>query len=100
MFAVQSHERSPESRRSSRSGRRDVDEVVLQEASSRVKTLPKNLIARYPMQDFSEQRFWRPALARAVRAALAMGMAESNRGRKERQKAIEREGRGLLSRST
>ena len=50
MFAVQSHERSPGSRRSSRS-RRDVDEVVVQGASSRVKTLPKNLIARYPVQD-------------------------------------------------
>ena len=50
MFAVQSHERSPESRRSSRS-RRDVDEVVIQGASSRIKMLPKNLIARYPVQD-------------------------------------------------
>ena len=81
MFAVQSHERSPGSRRSSRS-RRDVDEVVVQGASSRVKTLPKNLIARAPCRTFSEQRFRRPALARAVRAALAMGTAESNRGRK------------------
>ena len=33
---------------------------------------------------FSEQRFRRPALARAVRTALAMGMAESSRGRRER----------------
>ena len=83
MFAVQSHERSPGSRRSSRS-RRDVDEVVVQGASSRVKTLPKNLIARIPCRTFSEQRFRRPALARAVRAALAMGTAESSRGRRER----------------
>ena len=85
---MQSHERSPGSRRSSRSGR-DVDEVVVQGASSRVKTLPKNLIARAPCGTFSEQRFRRPALAGAVRAALAMGM----------QKAAEGEGRGLLSRS-
>ena len=33
---------------------------------------------------FSEQRFRRPALARAVRAALAMGTAESRRWRRER----------------
>ena len=52
--------------------------------SSRVKTLPKNLIARAPCRTFSEQRFRRPALARAVRATLAMGMAESSRGRRER----------------
>ena len=58
--------------------------VVVQGASSRVKTLPKNLIARYPVQDLSEQRFRRPVLARAVCAALAMGMAESSRVRKER----------------
>ena len=32
-------------------GRRDVDEVVVQGASSRVKTLPKNLIDRYLVQD-------------------------------------------------
>jgi hypothetical protein len=73
-FAVQSHERS----------RREVDEVVVQGASSHVKTLPKNLIARVPCRTFSEQRFRRPALARAVRAALAMGMAESSLGRRER----------------
>ena len=82
-FAVQSHERSPGSRRSSRSCR-DVDEVVVQGASSRVKTLPKNLIARIPCRTFSEQRFRRPALTNAVRAALAMGTAESSRGRRER----------------
>jgi hypothetical protein len=70
---VQSHERS----------RREIDEVVDQGASSRVKTLPKNLIAHVP-KTFSEQRFRRPALARAVRAALAMRMAESSRGRRER----------------
>ena len=46
--------------------------------------LPKNLIARAPCRTFSEQRFQRPALARAVRATLAMGMAESSRGRRER----------------
>ena len=63
---------------------RDVDEVVIQGVSSCVKTLPKNLIARVPCRTFSEQRFWRPALARAVRATLAMGMAESSRGRRER----------------
>jgi len=40
--------------------RREVDEVVDQEASSRVKTLPKNLIARVPCRTFSEQRFRRP----------------------------------------
>jgi len=80
---VQSHERSPGSRRSIRS-RRDVDEVVVQGASSCVKTLPKNLIARAPCRTFSEQRFRRPALARAVRATLAMGMVESSRGRRER----------------
>ena len=83
MFAVQSQEWSLGSRRSSRS-RRDVDEVVIQGASSRVKTLPKNLIARVPCRTFSEQRFRRPALARAVRAALAMGTAQSSRGRRER----------------
>ena len=82
-FAVQSHKRSPGSRRNSRS-RRDVDEVVVQGASSRVKRLPKNLIARVLCRTFSEQSFRRPALARAVRAALAMGMAESSRGRRER----------------
>ena len=60
--------------------RREVDEVVDQRASSRVKMLPKNLIARVPCRTFSEQR----SLARAVRAALAMGMAESSRGRRER----------------
>ena len=70
--------------------RRDVGEVVVQGASSRIKTLPKNLIARVPCRTFSKQRFRRPALARAVRAALAMGM----------QKAAYGEGRGLLSRST
>ena len=64
--------------------RREVDEVVDQGASSRVKTLPKNLIDRVPYRTFSEQRFRRPALARAVRAALAMGTAESIRGRRER----------------
>ena len=80
MFAVQSHEQSPGSSRSCR----DVDEVVVQGASSRVKTLPKNLIARVPCRTFSEQRFRRPALARAVRAALAMGMIENSRGRRER----------------
>ena len=64
--------------------RREVDEVVDQGASSRVKTLPKNLIARVPCRTFSEQRFRRPALTRAVRAALAMGTAESSRGRRER----------------
>jgi len=64
-------------------GLREVDEVVDQGASSRVKTLPKNLIARVPCRTFSEQRFRRPALARAVRAALAMGTAESSRGRRE-----------------
>ena len=52
--------------------------------NSCVKTLPKNLIAHVPCRTFSEQRFWRPALARAVRAALAMGKPESNRGRRER----------------
>ena len=83
MFAVQSHELSPGSRRSSRS-RRDVDGIVVQGASSRIKTLPKNLIARVPCRTFSEQRFRRPALAIAVRAALAMGMAESSRGRREK----------------
>ena len=46
--------------------------------------LPKNLIARVPCKTFSEQRFRRPALARAVRAKLATGMTESNRGRRER----------------
>ena len=35
-------------------GRRDVDEVVVQRASSRVKTLPKKLIARYPVQDLQQ----------------------------------------------
>jgi len=77
MFAVQSHERlrrevvevavprtvTPGSRRSSRSHerlRREVDEGVVQGASSRVKTLPKNLIARVPCRTFSEQRFRRP----------------------------------------
>ena len=64
--------------------RREVDKVVDQGASSRVKTLPKNLIARVPCRTFSGQRFRRLALARAVRAALAMGTT----------------GRGLLSRST
>jgi hypothetical protein len=49
IFAVQSHERSC----------REVDEVVVQGASSRVKTLPKNLIARAPCKAFSEQRFRR-----------------------------------------
>ena len=63
--------------------RREVDEIVDQGASSPVKTLPKNLIARVPCRTFSEQRFRRPALARAVRAALAMGTAESSRGRRE-----------------
>src|SRR6185369_15652557 len=101
MFAVQSHERlrrevvevavprtvTPGSRRSSRSHerlRREVDEGVVQGASSRIKTLPKNLIARVPCRTFSEQRFRRSALAKAVRAALAMGTAESSRGRRER----------------
>jgi len=45
---------TPGSRRSSRSHellRREVDEGVVQGASSHVKTLPKNLIARYTMQD-------------------------------------------------
>ena len=69
MFVVQSHELSPGSRRSSRS-HRDVDGIVVQGASSRVKTLPKNLIARVPCRTFSEQRFRRPALARAMRATL------------------------------
>ena len=76
MFAVQSHERlrrevvevavprtvTPGSRRNSRSHerlRREVDEGVVQRASSRVKTLPKNLIARVPCRTFSEQRFRR-----------------------------------------
>ena len=63
--------------------RRDIDEVVVQGASSRVKTLPKNLITHVPCRTFSEQRFRRPALARAVRAALAMGMAESSSRRRE-----------------
>ena len=45
--------------------------------------LPKNLIARAPCRTFSEQRFRRPALARAVHAALAMGMTESSSGRRE-----------------
>ena len=45
--------------------------------------LPKNLIARVLCRTFSEQRLRRPALARAVRAALAMGTAESSRGRRE-----------------
>ena len=63
--------------------RRDIDEVVVQGASSRVNTLPKNLITRVPCRTFSEQRFRRPALARAVRAALVMEM----------QKAAEGEGR-------
>ena len=58
----------------------DVNEVVIQGASSRVKTLPKNLIARIPCRTFSEQRFRRPALARAVRAALAMGMQKAAEG--------------------
>ena len=70
--------------------RREVDEVVDQGVTSRVKTLPKNLIARVPCRTFSEQRFRRPTLARAVRAVLAMGM----------QKPAEGEGRCLLSRST
>ena len=70
--------------------RRDVDRVVVQGASSHVNMLTKNLIARVPCRTFSEQRFRRPAFARAVRAALAMGM----------QKAAEGERRGLLSRST
>ena len=52
--------------------------------SSRVKTLPKNLIARVPFRTFNEQRFRRSALARAVRAALVMRMAKSSRGRRER----------------
>jgi hypothetical protein len=50
---------TPGSRRSSRSHertRQEVDEVVVQGASSRVKTLPKNLIARAPCKAFSEQR--------------------------------------------
>ena len=64
--------------------RRVVDEVVVQGASSRVKTLSKNLIARVPCRTFSEQRFRRPSLARAVRATVAMGMTESSRGRRER----------------
>ena len=64
--------------------RREVDEVVDQGASSRVKMLPKNLIARVPCRTFSKQRFRRPALARAMRAALAMGTAENSRGRRER----------------
>src|SRR6185295_18321112 len=64
--------------------RQEVDEVVDQGASSRVKTLPKNLIARVPCRTFSEQRFRRPALARAVRAALAMGTIESSRESRER----------------
>ena len=59
-------------------------EVVILGASSRVKTLPKNLIACAPCRTFSEQRFRRPALARAVRTALAMRTAESSRGRRER----------------
>ena len=67
-----------------RSHRTCTYEVVDQGASSRVKTLPKNLIARVPCRTFSEQRFRRPALARAVRAALAMGTTESSRGRRER----------------
>ena len=83
MFVVQSHELSPGSRRSSRS-HRDVDGIVVQGASSRVKTLPKNLIARVPCRTFSEQRFRRPSLARAVRATLAMGTTESSSGRRER----------------
>jgi hypothetical protein len=72
---------APGSRRSSRSyerSRREVDEVVVQGASSHVKTLPKNLIARVPCRTFIEQRSRRPTLARAVRAALVMGMAESS----------------------
>ena len=46
--------------------------------------LPKNLIARVPCRTFSEQRFRRPAHARAVRAALAIETTESSRGRRER----------------
>ena len=42
------------------------------------------MIVRVPCRTFSEQRFRSPALARAVRAALAMGTAESSRGRRER----------------
>ena len=46
--------------------------------------LLKNLIARVPCRTFGEQRFRRPALARAVRAALVMGTAASSIGRRER----------------
>ena len=45
--------------------------------------LPKNLIAHVPCRTFSEQRFRRPTLARAVRATLAMEITESSRGRRE-----------------
>ena len=71
-------------------GHREVDEVVDQGVSSRVKTLPKNLIA--PLSRAGSQR-WRDfggLLLPELCAVLAMGM----------QKATEGEGRGLLSRST
>jgi hypothetical protein len=83
-MSMQEEVRSAVPRTVTRNGHQEADEVVVQGASSCVKTLPKNLIARVPCRTFSEQRFRTPALARVVRAALAMGTAESSRGRRER----------------
>jgi hypothetical protein len=64
-----------------------------------MKTLPKNLIARYPAQnlqrghpaqDLQRARFWRLALTRAVRAVLAMEMLQQKR-EEERERSPQQE---------
>jgi hypothetical protein len=62
-------------------------EVVVQEASNRVKRSQKTLSSAYPEQDLQQQsRFRRPALAGIVRAVQAMVMwnTAEQRGRRER----------------
>jgi hypothetical protein len=44
-----------------------------------VKTLPKNMIARYPMQDLYRAGFQRPALARIVHATRSDGDVNSKK---------------------
>lgn len=60
---------------SSRSGHQDVDDIVFWEASEQLcEEVSHKPDCPHPMQDLQCAGFWRPTLARAMRAALAMKM--------------------------
>jgi hypothetical protein len=64
----------------------DHQEVVIQGASEQSREdASKNLIARYPVQDLQRAGFRRPALARTMRAALAMEMQTAEKKGRKRE---------------